>query len=234
MRRLLLVNPNTSVSVTNRLAKAAQDFFGDAVSVESVTAGFGAPYITGEHSLAIAAHATLEAREKAMAGGGRFDACLIGCFGDPALHALEELQAEPIVGLAEASMRIAARRGPFAIVTGGHAWREPLRRLAFSIGLLDSLAAIETVEASGAQLAADPAAGVDLLAGACRAALAHSARRGSAAASVIIGGAGLIEFAKPLADRVSAQLLDSVHCGLQMASERMKLARHTGLLTSRP
>lgn len=232
MPRLLLVNPNTSSSVTARLEQAAVTHFSRAAEVVAVTAGFGAPYITGEHTLAIAAHATIAAREAAMAQGSRFDACLIGCFGDPALHALEELGAEPVIGLAEASMRTAARRGAFAIVTGGSGWREPLRRLAFSIGLLEALVAIETVDASGAELAADPAWALERLAAACGSAMAHGARRGTPPASIIIGGAGLLGYAHLLSERVSAPLLDSVHCGLAIASERLKLTSPTGFLTS--
>ncbi len=221
MPRLLLINPNTSESVTQTLDRAARQHLGAFSEVLSVTAPFGAPYITGEHSLAIAAHATITAREQVVTEGTTFDACLIGCFGDPALQALQELAQEPVIGLAEASMRIASRRGRFAIVTGGHGWREPLRRLAFSIGLLDALVAIETVDASGAQLAADPAWAQQLLAEACRKAITAPRPDGPQAESVIIGGAGLLGYAQSLSAHVQVPLLDSVLCGLEMAAERM-------------
>ena len=58
MPRLLLINPNTTDAVTRMLADAATDRLGDSVQVIAVTAPFGASYITGEHSLAIAAHAS--------------------------------------------------------------------------------------------------------------------------------------------------------------------------------
>jgi len=230
MPRLLLINPNTSESVTSALGSAASKTYGDSVEVVSVTAPFGAPYITGEHSLAIAAHATLEARVRYLASGSTIQGCLIACFGDPALQALEALGEEPVIGLAEASMRAAARRGPFAIVTGGHGWKEPLRRLAFSIGLLDHLVSIETVEASGAQLAADPAWANDILGEACLAALKPGQPRMSnrKPASIIVGGAGLMGFAGRLQPSVSVPLLDSVQCGLEAAAERL------GITLNRP
>jgi Asp/Glu/hydantoin racemase len=219
--RLLLINPNTTESVTRLLADAAADRLSNSVQVTAVTAPFGASYITGEHSLAIAAHATLQARQEAIAAHGAFDACLIGCFGDPALQALEELALEPVTGLAEASMRWAARSGDFAIVTGGHGWREPLRRLAFSIGLLDALVALETVDASGAQLKADPDWALRLLGQACHAAIERGKAAGRAPQSVIIGGAGLFGYARALEPSVSVPLLDSVLCGLDLAAERL-------------
>lgn len=221
MPRLLLINPNTTDAVTRMLADAAADRLGDSVQVTAVTAPFGASYITGEHSLAIAAHATLQARQEAIATHGAFDACVIGCFGDPALQALEELAVEPVTGFAEASMRWAARKGDFAIVTGGHGWREPLRRLAFSIGLLDALVAIETVDANGAQLKADPDAALRLLAPACHAAIERGKAAGRPPQSVIIGGAGLFGYARALERSVPVPLLDSVLCGLDLAAERL-------------
>ena len=222
MPKLLLINPNTTESVTQLLARAALQALDPSVSVTSVTAPFGAPYITGEHSLAVAGHATLQAREQAIAAHGNFDGCVIGCFGDPALQAIGEIADEPVTGLAEASMRMAARHGPFAIVTGGHGWREPLRRLAFSLGLLDQLVALETVGASGAQLKADPEWALRLLGEACRAAIANGAATGHAPQSVIIGGAGLFGYAAQLQPSLPVPLLDSVLCGLQLAAERLR------------
>lgn len=222
MPKLLLINPNTTESVTRLLADAARDRLGTAFDVTPVTAPFGESYITGEHSLAIAAHATLVARQQALAAHGSFDACLIGCFGDPALQAVEELAAEPVTGLAEASMRVAARRGDFAIVTGGRGWRDPLRRLAFSIGLLDSMVALETVDASGAQLKADPAWAQQVLGAACQAAITHARAAGRMPKSVIIGGAGLFGYARALESSVPVPLLDSVLCGLDVAAERFR------------
>ncbi len=220
--KLLLINPNTTESVTQLLAQAARGALDSTVAVTSVTAPFGAAYITGEHSLAVAGHATLKAREQAIATHGNFDGCVIGCFGDPALQAIGEIANEPVTGLAEASMRIAARTGPFAIVTGGHGWREPLRRLAFSIGLLDHLVALETVDASGAQLKADPKWALDLLGAACQRAITVATATGRTPQSVIIGGAGLFGYAELLQRSVSVPLLDSVLCGLQLAAERLR------------
>ncbi len=205
------------------LAAAARTHLPAAYQVTAVTAPFGEAYITGEHSLAVAEHATLQARDQAIATHGGFDGCLIGCFGDPALLALQELNAEPVIGLAEASMRLAARQGPFAIVTGGHRWREPLRRLAFSIGVLDQMVALHTVDATGAQLKADPDMALKLLSGACEAAILEGTRTGQAPKSVIIGGAGLFGYARALASSVSVPLLDSVLCGLAMAAQRVEL-----------
>ena len=174
--RLLILNPNTSASVTARLLAHAQTLLAarapsartTMVTLDAVTAQLGASYIASEASYAIAGHAALDTWARHAAAGGRADTILLGCFGDPGVWALREATGLPVIGLAEAAMRRAARHGRFAIVTGGLAWVPMLQRLARSLGLADALAAVHAVAPSGAQLAADPAAALSLLAQACR------------------------------------------------------------------
>jgi allantoin racemase len=212
MRELLVLNPNTSDSVTALLQRHAQACAGDDVRVRAVTARFGAPYIADEASYAVATHAALDAWEAAVAGAPRPDAVLVGCFGDPGLFALREVCGIPVTGLAEASFIEAARHGRFAIVTGGHRWAPMLERLAVVLGHADVLAGIHTVAPTGAQLAADPAGAQALLADACREA---AARFGAQA--VIVGGAGLAGMAAALQGQVDVPLIDSVAAGTRHA-----------------
>lgn len=145
MPRLLVVNPNTSASVTDLLqrrlqAQAAQADAG--LQVKTVTARFGAPYVACEASYAVAQHAVLDAWAAALAHGDRPDAVLIGCFGDPGLFALRSGAGVPVSGLAEAAFAAAARHGRFAVVTGGAAWAPMLERLAQALGRTAELAEI--------------------------------------------------------------------------------------------
>jgi allantoin racemase len=222
MRRLLVINPNTSASVSALLQMHVQAAAGLHVQVRTVTARFGAPYISDEASYAIASHATLDAWAAALAGEGETgsaqkapetpDAVLIGCFGDPGLLALRESSPVPVTGLAEAAFIEAARHGRFAIVTGGERWGPMLQRLAQALGHAPSLAGIHTVAPTGAQLAADPAAARTLLAQACR-----DAVRQLGAQAVILGGAGLAGMAAALQPGVSVPLIDSVLAGAHWA-----------------
>jgi allantoin racemase len=66
MRNLLVINPNTSQSVTALLQHHVQAAAGLHVRVRSITARFGAPYIADEASYAIAGHATLDAWAAAL------------------------------------------------------------------------------------------------------------------------------------------------------------------------
>ena len=213
MRQLLVINPNTSDRVTALLQQHVQAAAGSHVAVRSVTARFGAPYISDEASYAVAAHAALDAWAAALrAPEGQPDAVLIGCFGDPGLQALRESSPVPVTGLAEAAFIEAARHGRFAIVTGGERWAPILQRLAQSLGHAQALAGIHTVAPTGAQLAADPVAARQLLTEACL-----NAVRQLGVQTVILGGAGLAGMAAQIQPFVNVPIVDSVIAGATWA-----------------
>ena len=227
MGRLLVINPNTSATVSALLQRHVQGEVSPALKVHTVTARFGAPYIASEASYAVAQHAVLDAWAAAVARGERPDAVLIGCFGDPGLFALREACGVPVGGLAQATFAAAARHGRFAVVTGGERWRPMLERLALALGHASSLAGIHTVAPSGAELAADPAGAQALLAEACLEAAARYEAR-----AVILGGAGLAGVAAAIAPRLAVPLIDSVSAGARWAIEAGRTAagpRTTGI-----
>lgn len=217
MPRLLVINPNTSASVTALLQHHVQAVAGPALSVQSATARFGAPYISCESSYAVAQHAVLDAWAVARTQDVLPDAVLIGCFGDPGLFALRDGAGVPVGGLAEAAFSAAAWHGRFAIVTGGDRWRPMLSRLAHALGHSQTLAGIHTVAPTGAQLAADPVGARRLLAEAC----CQAADRFKAQA-VILGGAGLAGMAADIAASVPVPLIDSVTAGAQWAVDALR------------
>ena len=214
MRQLLIINPNTSRSVSELLQDHAQRAAGADGRVRTVTARFGAPYIACEASYAVAGHAVLDTWSAALADHSQIapDAVLIGCFGDPGLLALRDSSAVPVTGLAEAAFVEAAAHGRFAIVTGGARWQPILARLAQMLGYGDQLAGIHTVTPTGAQLAADPVAAQALLAAACQAAV-----QDFRADAIILGGAGLAGLAQLIQADVSVPVIDSVMAGTRQA-----------------
>lgn len=224
MRQLLVINPNTSASVSALLQTHAQHAAGPQVQVRTVTARFGAPYIACEASYLVAGHATLDAWAAALAQEVPApDAVLIGCFGDPGLQALRESSTAPVTGLAEAAFRAAAGHGRFAIVTGGARWQAILQRLADSLGYRDALGGIHTVAPTGAQLAADPLGAQALLACACQ-----NAVRDFGVQAVVLGGAGLAGLAAAIQPRVDVPVIDSVLAGTRQALRAGVTARPAG------
>lgn len=227
--QILVLNPNTSPLVSERLRertglRLAELDLADTHRIRTITASIGPSYISSEVGYAVAAHAALDAWARDAEAGGVAEAILLGCFGDPGVQALREASGLPVIGLAEAAMRRAARLGRFSIVTGGAAWVPMLERLARGFGLGDALVAVHAVAPTGAALAADPAGAIDLLGDAC-----VKASRGVEA--VILGGAGLAGYAAPIAPRLDCPLIDSVDAGLDwLLREPLDTMRleHTG------
>jgi allantoin racemase len=215
MKKLLVINPNTTASMTALLQAHLKDLFRKR-RVEAVysTGKFGCAYISTEACYAVAAHAALECFNE---HGKGCDGVLLACFGDPGLFALREVSPVPVVGLAEACMHAsAAHEKRFSIVTGGERWRPMLERFASQIGLRESVVSVRTVSLTGGQIAEDPAAAIDLLAAECLA-----AARDDGAEEVILGGAGLAGLAERIQPRCPVPVLDSVRVGAKVALQRM-------------
>jgi Asp/Glu/hydantoin racemase len=210
MPTILAINPNTSPGITAMVADQLRRAINPEIEIKPVTGRFGAAYISSEAGYAIAGHAALDAYAVNAKG---IDAVLLACFGDPGLFALREIATVPVVALAEASMREAAKMAPrFSIVTGGRLWPPMLQRLAHALGFGESLASVRTVALTGAQIAASPDTGLELLVNECR-----KAQRVDGASVIILGGAALTGLAAKVESRLELHVLDSVLVGAKHA-----------------
>ena len=207
--RLLLINPNTSESVTDLVSEHVRPLAGRSVEIVPVTGRFGARYIASRAAFAIAAHAALECLAEHVDG---CDAVYLACFGDPAFAALQEVSPVPVIGMLDASCRAGAAVGRFGIVTGGVLWGPMLAELVGTIGFSDKLAAIRTIEATGGGVARDPDAALPQIVDACRT-LADE----DGAQVVILGGAALAGLAGRVAPHVPVPVICSVEAGARAA-----------------
>ena len=137
MTRILVINPNSSVAVTDALDRALEPLrHDDGPAIETMTIAEGPPGIETQAQVdAASAHVTSAiAREPA-------DAYVIACFSDPGLHAARERTAAPVFGIAEsayaAAIPLGGRFGILAILD-----RSIPRHLRYvgALGLRDRLA----------------------------------------------------------------------------------------------
>jgi allantoin racemase len=225
--RLLVINPNTTSAMTEKVVAAASHLCPDVVCV-AATGRFGPAYIASRAAFAIAGHAALDAYAAHHMG---CDAVLLACFGDPGLDALREVASVPVIGLVEASARAACAGGRrFSIVTGGVLWEPMLRESLALRGLAQHLASIRTVAPDGGTIARDPEGALDVLTAACDACVEQDG-----AEAIILGGAGLIGLAGQIAARRPYPVICSVLAGLNEVVQASKvetqahLARKEGL-----
>ena len=175
MTDILLINPNTTASITELVLKTARRFASKGTSLRAVTGAFGPRYIASRVGYAIAGHAAVDAFANDR---GRKDAVVLACFGDPGLAALKEIAKVPVVGMADASILQACAMGNrFSIVTGGERWKSMLEEFVASHGLASRLASVRTVAPTGADIARNPKAAMALLAKGCQRLRARRRRR---------------------------------------------------------
>lgn len=210
MPRLLVINPNTTQDITDKVAAAVRALAPADCEVAARTGAFGPRYIASRATFAVAGHAALDAYAR---DGNTADAVLLACFGDPGLDALREVSPVPVIGLVEASVAVATKGGRrVSIVTGGLLWRDMLKEMLTARGLDDRVASILTVAPTGGQIAADPEGALATLADACARAVASDG-----ADAVILGGAGLIGLASRVQARIGAPVICSVEAGAHAA-----------------
>jgi allantoin racemase len=113
--RLLLVNPNTTATMTEHMAEAARASASPGTAVLPLTVADSVPFIDGYQDEALAAAAVVRC---IAAHDGDFDAAVVACFGDPGLYGAREVTEAPVVGIAEASFALAMTLGHrFGIVS---------------------------------------------------------------------------------------------------------------------
>lgn len=208
--RILVVNSNTTESVTRLVAEEARRSASPGTEVVAVTAPFGVPAIETREDAAIAARATLEA----LRGHGQgVDAAVIACFSDPGLAAAKTSLPFPVVGIAEAAMMTACLLGNrFAVVTVAPRSVPAIEDMIAAYGLAGRSAGVRAAALGVLESHANPAA--------TRAALAdliEQAVREDGADVVILGGAVTAGMAKALGATVPVPVLDGVGCAVRQA-----------------
>ena len=220
---ILLINPNTSASVTARLATEARRVAEPGVTIRAITAPFGVPAIQTPDELRVAADAVLAT----MAANSDCDAAIIGAFGDPGLDEARAAMPMPVFGLGESGILAASANGRrFAVVTVGEAMRGDIMRKIESLGLADRLVALQFLVASVADVVRDRAALIPSVVDAVR----DCASRHHAEA-VLLGGGPFVGLAHEVSEKTSLPVLDGLHAAIALAT---KVAMRTQPAASSP
>lgn len=152
--KLLVVNPNTTASMTAAAVAQVRRLAGADVQVTGVTATFGHPVIASWESFVVGAHGALSACADAVHD---FDGVLLACFGDPGLAALQATCTVPVAGMAQSALREAMGVGrPYRIITAGAAWEEMLHATARLEHAGEMLERVVVLQGTGLDAAADP------------------------------------------------------------------------------
>ena len=112
--KLVLVNPNTTDSMTRKMLEAARAVASADTSVCGVSAEYGPESIEGYYDEAFSIPATLDA----LRAHPDADGFVIGCFDDTGVDAARSVTAAPVIGICQAAMQFASVvSGSFTVVT---------------------------------------------------------------------------------------------------------------------
>lgn len=165
MKRVLVLNPNTTEWMTERVVEQVRGNLGPDVITTGFTAPSGVPVIDSEERFAQAAEQVPGLLANALTqlndnqwNGNESIAVLLACFGDPGLEAVRgRFPSVPIIGLAESAMAFAvSNEWRFAILTSGPAWIDMLTERASDSGYLSWLLGVYALPIDGKQFAENP------------------------------------------------------------------------------
>jgi allantoin racemase len=214
--KILLVNANTTVAVTERITAEARRVAAAGTEILPVTGTFGAPIIGTRAEMAIAEHTALDLVARHGAG---VDAVVIGVSFDVGLRALRELAPVPVVGMTEAACLVACTQGgPFGIVTYGARSAGILREIVAGYGLAGRLAGVHGLDATPADMLKDPQALHAQIAGAACGLIERGAE------AVILAGAVMAGLPPLLQEQVPCPLVEGIACGIGLAELLVRLA----------
>src|SRR5215470_17704093 len=100
MTKILIVNPNTTASMTGTIAAAACAVAAAGTEIVAVTSAMGPASIEGFYDEAFAIPGLIQALQNAPDA----DAAVIACFDDTGLDAARSAARYPVVGICEAAL----------------------------------------------------------------------------------------------------------------------------------
>lgn len=200
--RIRVINPNTTVAMTELAAAAARAVVAPGTVVEGITSAMGPASIESHYDEALSVPGLLAEIARGEAEG--VDGYVISCFGDPGLDAARELARGPVIGIAEAAMQVASHLGRgFSVVTSLARTSGRAAELAERYGMDRFCLGIHACEIPVLELE-DPKAR-KVIAEACREAV-HA----DGSESIVLGCAGMADLCEYLTQEVGVPVIDGV------------------------
>ncbi len=219
--KLLVVNPNSTVSMTEKIAAAARAIAHPDTEIVAATSLGGPPCIQGYLDAAICVPPLLEeaGRHKDV------DAIIVGCFDDTGVDALRCAFSVPVMGIGEAAYHAASMiAAKFSVVTTLARSVPGLEANLQRYGLARKCARVRATDIPVLQLEEGDRATIDRIRTEIRLAI-----RDDGAEAIVLGCAGMADLMARLSDEFGLPVIDGVACGVGLAQALVQ----TGLRTSK-
>lgn len=208
MKKILIINPNTSEDMTRDVQDTILRIRGKNVETEVIHPMFGPESLECKYDETIAGYAMidlLKAKENEYSG------VLIACYGDPCLYAIKEKMSCPVVGIAEASIAAALLLGnKFSILAAGKRAVPLMENMVRGYGMNERMASVECLDMAVSDVEKQKEEAVLRLVAAVERAMKKGAE------VCILGCAGMTSLKEEVEKRTGGVILDPVEIGYGM------------------
>ncbi|NKC10718.1 MAG: aspartate/glutamate racemase family protein [Gammaproteobacteria bacterium] len=206
--RLLLINPNTTSSMTAAMAKAGASVLAQGTELLDATAQYGPESIEGYYDEAFSVPPILDI---VAAWQSAVDGVVIGCFDDTGVDAARTLTDVPVIGICQAAMQAAATlAGSFSVVTTLGRAVPALEHLALRYGYERVCRRVRSCEVPVLELENDRGDASRRIRAQIQAALDEEG-----AEAIVLGCAGMANFAKVLSQEFEVPVIEGVTVALK-------------------
>lgn len=215
--KILIINPNSSMEMTKAIQKSADNYArGEFEVVCKSTEGAPLFIETYEDQFKAAPGMTDMVRNNES----EFDAFIIACHCDPNIELLKEITNKPVIGIGEASMKIASMLGHSFSVVSSEKHSIPNKEAVIrKYHLEGALASVRAPETEGCGCSSEEK----------YLEAATLALKEDMAEVIVLGCAGMAGLDKSMEAKLGAPVLDGVICALILA---VGFVRH-GITTSK-
>ena len=205
--KILIINPNSSIEMTEAIDRAAKNFVAGEYEVLTVSTP-GAPIFIDTYQDIVKEYENT------------VDAFIIACHCDPNIEIIREMTDKLVVGIGEASMKMASMLGhKFSVVSTGKRSIPNKEAVIHGYHLSGALASVRSPKSENS--------GWDNEALLTEAAML--AIEEDMAEVIVLGCAGMCEMVENMKRKLNVPVLDGVVCALIMASGMVK----AGITTSK-
>ena len=218
---ILVINPNTTASMTGKIGEAARQAASPGTRIIAVNPADGPPSIEGYFDEVFAIPGMIGEIQKRPTAS----ACVIACFDDTGLDAARCVGDMPVVGSGEAAFHMASLiAGKFSVVTTLSRSVPAIEHNLARYGLASRCARVRASDV--------PVLELEMPGSNARVRISEEierAIRDDRAEAVVLGCAGMADFAAVLSREHGVPVLDGIACAVRLCESLVGL----GLTTSK-
>ncbi|MBZ9865204.1 aspartate/glutamate racemase family protein [Mesorhizobium sp. CA15] len=217
--RILVINPNTTASMTVKIGEAAQSVASAGTEILAVNPADGPPSIEGYFDEVFAVPGIIAEMSKAPAA----DAYVIACFDDTGLDAARCASGAPVIGIGEAAFHMASLiAGKFSVVTTLARSVPAIEHNLAKYGLASRCAKVRSSEVAVLELERPGSNARHKISQEIARAISEDH-----AEAIVLGCAGMADLAKSLSEEHGVPVLDGVVCAVTLAESLCKVGLRT-------